>query len=69
MIIEVDGESHDNEEQINYDKNRLTVFRNNGFYVLVLRNEEVQTMIYNVKEYVERMILQRYKDIKVGCLI
>ena len=65
MIIEVDGETHDNNHSVKYDKNRLETFKTNGFYVLILRNEEVQTIIYTVKEYVERIIEERHKELGV----
>jgi len=59
LIIEVDGEYHFTEEQIQLDKERTTVLNELGYKVIRFANSEVLTNIHNVLNKIQQeLILQ-----------
>ena len=63
LVIEIDGDSHDTEERFNYDNNRTEILEKSGYKIIRFRNEDVQTQIWSVKEYAERLIDERYAEL------
>ena len=66
LVIEVDGETHDTDEEVIYDNNRTEILEKSGYKIIRLRNEEVQAMIWSVKEYAERLFEERYAELYVN---
>lgn len=58
LVIEVDGEYHDEKEQIAYDEERTEYLRSQGFEVMRFTNEEVLLEIDSVLERVKRYIIK-----------
>ena len=52
LVVELDGEYHDYDKQIVYDKERENYLKEFGFMVLHIRNEEVK---YNYLEVAEKI--------------
>ncbi len=63
LIIEVDGETHDTEENIIYDKSRSNIMEKKGYNVIRIRNEDIQTIIYEVGNYLNLLFDERYKEL------
>ena len=41
LVIEIDGDTHFSEEEIEYDKRRTTILESMGFQVIRYRNDEI----------------------------
>ena len=65
LVIEADGETHDTNERVIYDKKRTEIIESLGIKILRLRNEEIQTRIYDMKEYVEYLLEERRKELNI----
>ena len=59
LIIELDGEVHDNPEQTEHDINRTADLEEKGFSILRFRNEEV---ISDLEKVLERIIKHCEQD-------
>jgi very-short-patch-repair endonuclease len=59
LIIELDGEVHDDPEQIEHDENRTAALEERGFSILRFRNEEV---ISDLEKVLERITKQCEQD-------
>jgi very-short-patch-repair endonuclease len=59
LIIELDGEVHDDPEQTEHDKNRTADLIEKGFSILRFRNEEV---ISDLEKVLERITKQCEQD-------
>ena len=53
-------------EEVIYDNNRTEILEKSGYKIIRLRNEEVQAMIWSVKEYAERLFEERYAELYVN---
>jgi len=60
IVIEVDGEIHENEESKRNDKLRTDSFNVTGIEVLRFKNDEVIHNIKWVEQQIERFILERH---------
>ena len=56
LAIEVDGDTHESEEEILYDKNRQEEIENYGITFLRIKNEEIFVNIENVELKIETFI-------------
>jgi very-short-patch-repair endonuclease len=56
LVIEVDGPTHDDPDQIEHDRKRDEVFAHEGIRVLRLTNEEVIDHLESAVETIERVI-------------
>ncbi|TRZ78510.1 endonuclease domain-containing protein [bacterium] len=56
LIIEVDGDIHDNEENKEYDKIREDILKENGYKIIRFRNEEIINSIEDVLEKTRKSI-------------
>ena len=58
LIIEVDGEYHNNEEQMRYDTQRTELLTNLGFTILRFNNNEIMvspdSVISKIKQYINK---------------
>ena len=63
LVIEVDGSSHNIPTNILLDKERTVILESLGIKILRLRNEEIQSIIHEMKEYIEYLIDERYKEL------
>lgn len=54
LVIEVDGHSHDSENQSAYDQNRNVIMNNLGITVLRFRNDQIENDINNVIEIIKK---------------
>jgi len=63
LIIEVDGQIHDNNEQKEYDANRQTELENSGYKIVRIKNKDI---IDDVKSALLRIRL--FLDPKYGLL-
>ena len=63
LVIEIDGDTHDTEERVKLDNKRTSVLEKKGLKILRFRNEDVQTQIYTIQEYIELLIDDRYKEL------
>jgi very-short-patch-repair endonuclease len=59
LIIELDGEIHDDPEQAEHDNNRTADLEEKGFSILRFRNEEV---ISDLEKVLERITKQCEQD-------
>ena len=57
LVIEVDGEYHNDEDQILKDKNRTKDLQENGLQVLRFTNEEVLNNMESVLSVIKRHII------------
>ncbi|MDQ6610543.1 MAG: DUF559 domain-containing protein, partial [Bacteroidota bacterium] len=56
LIVEVDGDYHNNEEQHEYDQQRTTILEQKGFTVIRCTNEEVLENVYTVRDKIKDFI-------------
>ena len=63
LVIEVDGSSHNIPSNILSDKERTVILESLGIKILRLRNEEIQSIIHDIKKYIETLIDERYKEL------
>ena len=59
LIVEVDGKVHDKDFQKTPDRIRQRALENMGYYVLRIKNEEIQ----NTPDSVAERIIQRYFEV------
>jgi hypothetical protein len=59
LIVEVDGKVHDKDFQKTSDRIRQRALENMGYYVLRIRNEEIQ----NTPDAIAERIIQRYFEV------
>ena len=57
LIIEVDGEIHNLLEQVKSDKYRDNLLKDNGYYVVRLKNHEIETNLKNSLMKIESVIV------------
>lgn len=57
LVIEVDGDSHFNDEQIQYDSDRTKKLEDMGLRVLQFTNQEVLREMEGVLEVIEEAVL------------
>lgn len=53
LVIEVDGESHNSEDQKKYDQNRTMMMKELGITILRFRNEQVENRLQEVVEVIK----------------
>ena len=63
LVIEVDGCSHDKPNDLLFDEERTKIFENLGIKILRFRNEEIQSVIHDMKGYIESLIDERYREL------
>ncbi len=60
LVIEVDGDVHDNEEQKIIDLHRRHVFEERGLQEIRFTNEQVRFSINSVLDEIRNIVLQRH---------
>ena len=63
LVIEVDGNSHDKPNVLLFDKERSIIFEDLGIKILRFRNEEIQSVIHDLKDHIENLIDERYREL------
>ena len=63
LVIEVDGSSHDSPNDLLFDEERSRILENSGIKILRFRNEEIQSVIRDMKGYIESLIDERYREL------
>ena len=58
LVIEIDGESHFNDEAIEYDSIRTNFFKSLGIEVIRFNNDEVMTNIEGVFEIIQKILVE-----------
>ncbi|MBN1468983.1 MAG: endonuclease domain-containing protein [Fusobacteriaceae bacterium] len=58
LVIEIDGESHFNDEAIEYDSIRTNFFKSLGIGVIRFNNDEVMTNIEGVFEIIQKILVE-----------
>jgi very-short-patch-repair endonuclease len=54
LALEIDGESHNSEDQIEYDKNRNVIMNNLGITVLRFKNTQIENDINRVINTIQK---------------
>ena len=57
LVIEIDGEVHDDREQSGYDQEREEVIKELGFRILRFKNGEIRQNLDEVVENIKRYVL------------
>ena len=58
LVIEIDGESHFDDEAIEYDIIRTNFFKNLGIEVIRFNNDEVMTNIEGVFDVISKLLVE-----------
>ena len=58
LVIEIDGGSHFNDEDIEYDSIRTNFFKSLGIEVIRFNNDEVMTNIEGVFEIIQKILVE-----------
>jgi len=54
LVVEVDGESHNSEDQIEYDQNRTMTMKELGITVMRFKNDQIENGISRVIETIKK---------------
>ena len=56
IIVEVDGNYHENQQQLEFDKHRTQVLGQKGFVILRFTNEEILQNVYAVRDKIKQRL-------------